>query len=158
MTMTAPIWAVPHVRTLRIHLPAQPTSAAAARRHVKMVIDAWDLGIDSYVAALLTSELITNSLRHALHEDHTIQLEITSAKNWVLVCVYDSSRCEPVLTSTPPDAEDGRGLQLVASLSTCWGVRQTSTGKAVYFTLEGDEEKAPGVARNGHWRPPRLPR
>lgn len=159
MTMTAPIWVTAqHVRTLRIHLPAQPTSAAAARRHVKAVIDAWDLGIDAYIAALLTSELITNALMHALSEDETIQLEITSAANWILVCVHDSSRSEPVLMRTPPDAEDGRGLQLLANLSTDWGFRQTATGKAVYFTLEGDEETPPNVARNGHWRPPRLPR
>jgi len=161
MTMTAPIWVTAqHVRTLRIHLPAQPASAAAARRHVRAAIDAWDLGIDAYVAALLTSELITNALRHAPHDDEAIQLDITSAGNWMLVCVHDSSRTEPVLMRTPPDAEDGRGLRLLAELSTCWGFRQTATGKAVYFTLEAEdgEERPPGAAGNGHWRPPRLPR
>jgi len=48
---------------------------------------------------------------------------------------------------TPPvDAEAGRGLMLVASLSTDWGYYRTPAGKAVYFTLaletdaeDGDE-------------------
>jgi hypothetical protein len=35
----------------------------------------------------------------------------------------------------PPDAETGRGLVLVASLSSSWGYYRTATGKAVYFTL-----------------------
>jgi hypothetical protein len=35
----------------------------------------------------------------------------------------------------PPDAETGRGLVLVASLSSSWGYYRTPIGKAVYFTL-----------------------
>jgi hypothetical protein len=35
----------------------------------------------------------------------------------------------------PVDAEAGRGLMLVASLSSDWGYYRTPAGKAVYFTL-----------------------
>ena len=35
----------------------------------------------------------------------------------------------------PVDAETGRGLMLVNSLSTEWGSYRTPAGKAVYFTL-----------------------
>jgi hypothetical protein len=35
----------------------------------------------------------------------------------------------------PADAETGRGLMLVASLSAEWGYYPTPTGKAVYFAL-----------------------
>ena len=35
----------------------------------------------------------------------------------------------------PADAETGRGLMLVATLSADWGVYRTPAGKAVYFTL-----------------------
>jgi anti-sigma regulatory factor (Ser/Thr protein kinase) len=161
MTMTAPIRvAAQDMRTLRIHLPAQPTSAAAARRHVKAVIDAWDLGVDAYVAALLASELVTNALRHGADDDETIELVITAGEDWLQVCVHDSSRSEPVLMQRAPDAEDGRGLKLLANLSDGWGFRRTSTGKAVYFTLKAETVDRPaGAACNGHhWRPPRLPR
>jgi len=160
MDMTAPICvAAQQLRTLRIRLPAHPSSAAAARRHVNAVIHAWDLDIDAYVAALLASELITNALKHGLREDETIQLVIASAADWMRVSVHDSSPCEPVVVHTPLDAEEGRGLTLLASLSASWGFQQTITGKAVYFTLkaEADEERPTDVARNDHWRPPRLP-
>ena len=33
------------------------------------------------------------------------------------------------------DADTGRGLVLVAALSTDWGSFQTPAGKAMYFTL-----------------------
>lgn len=143
MDMTAPnCVAASRLSTHRIRLPAHPTSAAAARRHVKAIIHAGCLGVDAYVAALLTSELITNALRHGLREE-SIELVITSAENWMRVCVHDSSRSAPVLVHTSPDAEDGRGLELLAKLSTSWGFEQTATGKAVYFTLMAD------VAGNG---------
>ncbi len=153
MDMTAPnCVAAPRLRTHRIRLPAHPTSAAAARRHVKAVIHAWRLGVDAYVAALLTSELITNALRHGLREEEAIELVITSAENWMRVCVHDSSRSAPVPVHTSPDAEDGRGLELLANLSASWGFEQTATGKAVYFTLRADAggNGSADVARDGH--------
>jgi anti-sigma regulatory factor (Ser/Thr protein kinase) len=157
MDLTTPTRVVaPNLRTLRIRLPAHPASAGAARRHVKAVIDAWDLDVDAYVAALLASELITNALMHGVREDETIRLVITSAGGWMRVSVHDSSRAEPVLAETPLDAEDGRGMTLLASLSASWGVQHTATGKAVYFMLKAgaDDDGPADVARNGHWRPP----
>lgn len=138
MEMTAPnCVVVPRLRTHRFLLPAHPRSAAVARRHVKAVIHACHLGVDGDVAVLLTSELITNALRHGLREE-AIELVITSAGNWMRVCVHDNSRSAPVLVRRSPDAEDGRGLELLASLSASWGFEQTATGKAVYFTLVAD--------------------
>jgi anti-sigma regulatory factor (Ser/Thr protein kinase) len=158
MDMTTPICvAAQHLRTLRVSLPAHPASAAIARRRVKAVIRAWDLDIDAYVGALLTSELVTNALRHGLRENETIQLVITSADNWMRVYVYDSSRSEPVPLHAPLDAEAGRGLTLLDHLSGNWGFQQTAAGKAVYFTLEADEETpTTDVARDDLWWPPRL--
>ena len=40
-----------------------------------------------------------------------------------------------MLVDGPADAETGRGLLLVASLSADWGFCRTLAGKAVYFTL-----------------------
>jgi hypothetical protein len=40
-----------------------------------------------------------------------------------------------VLVDAPADAEAGRGLMLVASMSATWGFYRTRAGKAVYFTL-----------------------
>ena len=57
------------------------------------------------------------------------------------VDVHDGSGDLPVLDTglideAPAEAETGRGLLLVTSLSAEWGFYRTPTGKAVYFTLE----------------------
>ena len=120
-----------HLR--RIALDAEPAAAAEARTEVRAAIFAWDLPVDASVAILLTSELVTNAVMHEAGE--TINLVITCGYGQLGVDVHDTS-CElPVPMDGPPDAETGRGLVLVASLSSSWGYYRTPTGKAVYFTL-----------------------
>jgi hypothetical protein len=50
------------------------------------------------------------------------------------------------------DAETGRGLLLVTSLSAEWGFYRTPGGKAVYFTLpaQGDVHENVTSAPTGH--------
>jgi anti-sigma regulatory factor (Ser/Thr protein kinase) len=120
-------------RPRRLTLTAGPAAPAQARRQVRAAIVAWDIPVDLDVAVLLTSELVTNALRHEAGE--SIMLTITSICGQLRVDVHDSSRCMPVLMDAPADAEAGRGLMLVATLSTDWGVHRTRAGKAVYFTL-----------------------
>jgi anti-sigma regulatory factor (Ser/Thr protein kinase) len=121
-------------RPRRISLAAGPAAPAEARRQVLAAIYAWDIPVDLDVALLLTSELVTNAIRHAAGE--TITLTITCVCGQLRVDVHDTSRTMPVILAAPADAEAGRGLMLVASLSTDWGVHRTRSGKAVYFTLE----------------------
>jgi hypothetical protein len=117
----------------RVPLTAVPTAAAEARKQVRAAIWAWDLSVDSSVAALLTCELVTNAIMHTASE--TITLGIAGAHGKLRVDVYDGSRSLPVVVDAAPDAEAGRGLKLVASLSHEWGFYRTPVGKAVYFTL-----------------------
>ena len=49
--------------------------------------------------------------------------------------VYYKSRYRPVGTNDLVDAGTGRGLVLVAALSTDWGSFRTPAGKAMHFTL-----------------------
>jgi anti-sigma regulatory factor (Ser/Thr protein kinase) len=131
MNKTAPT-RPPMQRSLSISLPSAPEAAAEARRYVQAAIEAWGVAADPYVAALLTSELVTNAIRYA---SKTVKLFVTCSCGHLRVYVHDTSRERPVVLDTCIDAEDGRGLTLVASLSTDWGFYATSTGKAVYFTL-----------------------
>jgi hypothetical protein len=55
-----------------------------------------------------------------------------------------------VLVDAPADAEAGRGLMLVATLSATWGIYRTPAGKAVYFTL-AFEPDPPGDGRVQTW-------
>jgi anti-sigma regulatory factor (Ser/Thr protein kinase) len=102
---------------------------------VAAVIEAWQVPLDVDVAVLLTSELVTNALRHDPDGRTAIQLVITWAGDELCVEVHDRSRAAPVVVEAPPDAEAGRGLMLMANLAKDWGFRETVTGKAVYFTL-----------------------
>ena len=120
-------------RERRISLTAGPAAAAAARSQVRAAIYAWDVPVDSPVAVLLTSELVTNAIRHEAGE--TVMLVITCACGQLRVDVHDTSCSVPVPVRAPADAETGRGLMLVASLSNDWGYYLTPAGKAVYFTL-----------------------
>jgi anti-sigma regulatory factor (Ser/Thr protein kinase) len=138
-------------RPCRVSLTAGPAAAAEARSHVRAAIHAWHVPIDPHVAVLLTSELVTNAIKHKADDNDTVLLIITWADDQMRVEVHDASRFEPLLVDAPPDAETGRGLMLVDSLSTEWGFRKTAAGKAVYFTLapqgdrdEGDDRNAQG--------------
>jgi anti-sigma regulatory factor (Ser/Thr protein kinase) len=120
-------------RPRRIALAAGPAAPAEARRQVRAAIDAWDVPVDPDVAVLLTSELVTNAIRH--EPGDTVLLSITCVCGQLRVDVHDTSCSMPVPADAPPDAEAGRGLMLVASLSAGWGYHRTPAGKAVYFTL-----------------------
>jgi anti-sigma regulatory factor (Ser/Thr protein kinase) len=117
----------------RVPLTAGPAAAGSARGEVRAAVSLWDVPVDPDVAILLTSELVTNAIRHVPGE--TVVLAI-SCSGWELrVDVHDTSCDLPVVVDTPGEAETGRGLMLVATLSADWGFYSTPAGKAVYFTL-----------------------
>jgi hypothetical protein len=132
MDTMAPIRPTVH-RKRRISLTAGPAAAAVARNQVRAAIYAWDVPVDEPVAVLLTSELVTNAIRHEVGE--AVMLVITCACGQLRVDVHDTSCSVPVPVDGPADAETGRGLMLVATLSTDWGYYWTPAGKAVYFML-----------------------
>ena len=131
------------VQICRIRLTAGPAAAGEARGQVLQAICAWAVPVDPDVAVLLTSELVTNAIRHEAGQ--TITLAITCSCGQLRVDVHDSSYSWPVVLEAPADAEAGRGLMLVATLSDEWGFYRTPAGKAVYFTLAF----APDVAEGG---------
>jgi anti-sigma regulatory factor (Ser/Thr protein kinase) len=137
-------------RPRRISLAAGPAAAGEARSQVRAAIRGWDVPVDVDTAVLLTSELVTNALKHAT--GGTITLTITCVCGQLRVDVHDASRCAPTPVNTPVDAEAGRGLLLVARLSTDWGFHPTSAGKAVYFTLafQDDLDEGRGDSPRAH--------
>jgi anti-sigma regulatory factor (Ser/Thr protein kinase) len=117
----------------RLRLAAGPAAPAEARRQVRAAIRAWDVRVDPDVAALLTSELVTNAIRH--EPGPTVTVSIACSRGELRVDVHDTSRRLPVLADASAEAEAGRGLMLVATLAADWGVCRRPVGKAVYFTL-----------------------
>jgi len=144
-TMT-PIRPTVQLRSRRISLTAGPAAAAEARSQVRVAVQAWDAPVDLTVAVLLTCELVTNAIRHAAGE--TIMLAISCSCGQLRVDVHDTSCSLPAPVDAPADAEAGRGLMLVGSLSTSWGFYRTPTGKAVYFTLAFQDDLDQGGDRS----------
>ncbi len=87
------------------------------------------------VAVLLTSELVTNALRHAAPP---IDITLGCDGRGVHVTVTDGHRDRPVLRPPSPEADSGRGMQLVNALATAWGVRARPKGKDVWFSIDHD--------------------
>ena len=87
----------------RVRLTAGPAAAAQARRQVRAAICAWDIPVDPDVAILLTSELVTNAIRHEV--TGIVMLAITCSAGQLRVDVHDTSRALPTLIDAPADAE-----------------------------------------------------
>jgi anti-sigma regulatory factor (Ser/Thr protein kinase) len=91
----------------------------------------------------MTSELATNSVRHA-HSD--FELAILLSREEIRVEVSDRGRGQPVPRSPTPREHSGRGLQIVQELSEDWGISPSPNGKLVWFTLpartQADERKS----------------
>ena len=141
MTVLAPTRPA-DLRGNSVQLATGPAAAAEARSQVRAAIGAWDAPVDQDLAVLLTSELVTNAIRHEKGE--TIRLVMTCACGKFRVDVHDTSRCLPMPVDRPADAETGRGLMLVGSLSTDWGWYRTPGGKAVYFMLAFEDDPDEG--------------
>jgi Histidine kinase-like ATPase domain len=136
----------PTVHPLRqISLKLGPAAAAEARRQVEAAIYAYRAPVDASVAVLLASELVANAIRHQAGETAELVIDVTCGQ--LRVDVHDTSGSLPVLMDAPADAEGGRGLMLVATLSTDWGFYRTPAGKAVYFTLAFQAHLAEGRDR-----------
>ena len=134
----------------RVRLATGPAAAAEARRRVRDAIRSWQIPVDEDAALLLTSELVTNAVRHEAGE--AVMLVISCSRGRLRVDVHDTSRSLPAVADVPADAETGRGLLLVETLADEWGFYRTAAGKAVYFTLASGADQAPAAGGRGPQR------
>jgi serine phosphatase RsbU (regulator of sigma subunit) len=81
-------------------------------------------------AELVVTELVTNAL---LHGNAPVTLRLLWAPDRIRVEVEDLGRGMPVLIRQSPDSLTGRGLRLVAALSSGWGVETGSAGGKVVW-------------------------
>lgn len=115
-----------------ISLPPTPTSLGAARRWLQDQISDVPPPLRE-TAALLLSEVVTNSL---LHSGSPIEITTRLEPGVLRVEVFDESDELPMRKNYAVDATTGRGLQLVEELSSSWGSERTSGGKFVWFELD----------------------
>ena len=124
-------------------LPVQPMSLPIARGWLSDVVGVWrragqvpagpssDELLDT--AQLLLTELLSNALRHS---ETPILVAAALADGRLRVEVTDSGHRMPKMRQAGPGETAGRGLQLVDSLSSSWGVTPLEHGKRVWFEVD----------------------
>jgi anti-sigma regulatory factor (Ser/Thr protein kinase) len=123
-----------HVRKgQEVSLPADPASVRAARTIVGEMA-ASGPGEPAQLATLLTSELVTNAV---LHAGTSFQLRVVLSEGALRVEVTDASSAVPVVKHYDESAPTGRGLRMVSTSASRWGVDRTDEGKTVWFELDG---------------------
>jgi anti-sigma regulatory factor (Ser/Thr protein kinase) len=119
--------------SVTLRLPAEPAAPERARESLRAVCAGlpWTVVED---ATLLTSEIVTNSVKYA-HGMLTVAIEC--AEDVVQVSVADESTSMPTLRRPGLDEAGGRGLQLVDRVATAWGCDRhvDGGGKTVWFRV-----------------------
>ncbi|MEU6318160.1 SpoIIE family protein phosphatase [Streptomyces sp. NPDC047009] len=109
-------------------VPYDPAVVAQARQNASAQLTEWGLDEAIFITELVVSELVTNAIRYG---QPPIQLRLIHDRT--LICeVSDASSTTPHLRRTRVLDEGGRGLLLVAHLTTRWGTRHSHTGKTIW--------------------------
>jgi anti-anti-sigma factor len=125
--------AAPTRRRVQLELPHELGSPRRARRFVEDTCRAWEVPPEQTIdVAMVASELVENALLFT-SSDSVLRLELR--EGLLSVAVRDSSPWPPVLTTPPPDHDDGRGLIIVERTATAWGWMPASGGKVVWATF-----------------------
>jgi serine/threonine-protein kinase RsbW len=128
-----------------ISLAGGTGAPARARRHLLAQLDGSVSASRASDAALIVSELVTNSVLHArVGADRAILLELTAFGDHLRIAVTDpGSHLEPRILPADPDAPGGFGLRLVHHMSSAWGVVREAAGTTrVWCDIPLDRVKA----------------
>lgn len=133
----------PALWPLRTQLELAPldTAPGSARAHISAVLREWQVSQDTIdIGALLVTELLTNAVettwKHGLYSP--VRLWMLGDQASVLFLIWDATSPVPVLRAATPDAEHGRGLDLVNTLSEEWGYyhpNEQPYGKVVWALI-----------------------
>jgi anti-sigma regulatory factor (Ser/Thr protein kinase) len=157
----------PAAGTVSRALPADLTAVREARTVVQQVLGNWRADDIYDDVVLVASELVANALRHGMQVEQPpvrlpsrvleerprpdglrpdaprpegVRISLVSTGSHVICAVTDPSE-DPPIRQVPVDpmAGSGRGLQLVESLSLCWG----------WNVLDGDADGSSAGAVQG---------
>lgn len=89
-------------------------------------------------AILLTSELVTNAVRHAgLDDQDKIEVTVSVDSRILRITVRDrGAGFDPEAVVRQPSDEGGWGLDLLRRLSSRWSVDRGSAGTVVWFEID----------------------
>lgn len=120
-----------------LRLPADAQSPAAARRLVARQCEAWGMHAVADRAMVIASELVSNVVQHAGTD---MDITVADVAGSLRISVRDREGETP--DSTTPTlprqvTEGGRGLPIIAALTTKWGFFPFGDGKTVWAAIDG---------------------
>ena len=115
------------------YLPPERSAAGDARAFVRTTLRDWGLHGLTDDAAVITTELFSNALRHAPSQQYVLALDRTGGRPRIEM--WDSADRLPRKRNPGIDAESGRGLHVIEALSNSWGSHRAASGKCVWATL-----------------------
>jgi transcriptional regulator with XRE-family HTH domain/anti-sigma regulatory factor (Ser/Thr protein kinase) len=120
-----------HPGQFQKRFPNSPLAPALAR--AALATTAVGIPLDDFDSAmLLTSELVTNSVRHSGSD--TVDVAITVDAERLRIAVSDQST-QSIRPRTGA-GEGGWGLTLLAELATRWGVERRPRGKTIWIEFD----------------------
>ncbi|NGO43283.1 ATP-binding protein [Streptomyces ureilyticus] len=123
-------------------------SARLAREFTREALTDWGTAERSDDVLLCVSELATNAVLHGVPPGRGFRLQLAlDTAGVVRIEVHDSGPGEVRPPDPDTEAEDGRGLLLVAALADKWGVGERDPGKVVWCEFAVRKNDVP--ASNG---------
>ncbi len=115
-----------------VELPQEVVAVREARAVVRGLLEQW--GHDELIedASLVVTELVANAVEHA---QSTCHLAVTRSSAGVRLEVQDAGDGTPEPQAPSETSEGGRGLLIIAALSTAWGIEEAPNGKTVWVEL-----------------------
>ncbi|WP_033323652.1 ATP-binding protein [Streptomyces yerevanensis] len=127
-----------------LHLTNNSRAPRIARRTIRTALLDYNYSLElADTAELLTSELVSNSVKHS---DGPVAVRLRTRAGVVRIGVMDDHPELPAPLPCTPDEDFGRGLYLVEALADCWGRyplpnrSRTPGWKVVWFELAADRE------------------
>jgi anti-sigma regulatory factor (Ser/Thr protein kinase) len=95
------------------------------------------VGADNDAATLLTSEIVTNAIRHTRSgaDGGTVTIVVIGVPRGVLVEIIDDGSAGTPVAKGDLYAAEGHGLFLVQHLAPQWGYLRDPAGTTVWFHL-----------------------
>lgn len=128
-------------RSISMRVPGGDDAPTRARRSVSSQLKGHIPSRTASDAALLVSELVTNSVVHAnVGPRRALTVDVTTLDDRVRIAVTDpGSRRKPCMLPSHPETPGGLGLLLVDELCETWGVRQDPGRTSVWCELLFDQ-------------------
>ena len=123
-----------HHRTSVLELAPLPTAIGCFRLHATAVLREWRLPRDLIGdAEILVSELMTNACDASvvLPERPAIALRLLLSERCLVIEAWDQSPLDLEPREADADDECGRGLTVIAALSSRWGCERTGPRRKV---------------------------